>query len=369
MEGKTLTEATHWSGTLRRVVNLFPSVVKSKNWSEIARLANGGDFDAARDLAARSEVNPDVARRNIIARKLRLIRVELFSRVARGERDLRVILGTFSRALTASVIRHGKSLSGLKPINSALDDATIMLRREIASWTLAIIKDGAKMGFRHAGDALLPILRDNREATTDIVAGQALFEAKLSFSLKKDFASRASAKTSGAAWAARQSKIVKSITKHNLAGLKPSERIWELTQRTKADLKRLITNQIAAGESPYVIAKKIERYISPKVTDASALGIENGPGVYRSPYRNAMRIARTETNRAYTQASAEFAKQKEWIKGMQITLSPAHAVEDVCDEWAGEVVTPEEFAQKVPFHPHCMCFGTYVIDPKFLGEE
>ncbi|QOR55515.1 MAG: hypothetical protein UMS36scaffold28_5 [Phage 59_13] len=366
-----LIEGRQWSTALRRVVNLFPAVVKSKNWPEIMRLANGGDFEAARELAAKSEVSPDVARRNIVARKLRIVRVELFSRIARAQRDLRVQLDAFAKNVSSSVIKNGKSLGGLKTINVRLHDEMISLRRTMNSWFLALVKDGAKMGFRHAGDALLPIFRDNREVTTDIIAGQALFEAKLSFALKKDFANRTSPKvaTGSAFWAAKQSRIIRSITKTNLQGLTPSERIWELTKRTESDLKRIIANDIAAGKSPYLIAKKIEKYVSPAVGNADALGVEAGPGVYRSPYRNAMRLARTETNRAYTQASAEFATQKDWLKGMQITLSPAHAEEDECDDHAGDVVTPEEFVSLVPFHPHCMCFGSFVIDPKFLGEE
>lgn len=366
---RPITEAMHWSPNLRRIVNLFPAIVKSKNWPDISLLANGGDFEAARELAAKSEVNADVERRNIVARKLRIVRVELFARIARAERDLRAMTTSYAKNVSSHVIKHGRDLSGLPSIRRFLHDETVGLRRSMNSWLLAIIKDGAKMGFRHAGDALLPIFRDNQEATTDIIAGQALFEAKLSFSLKKDFASRAKTSTTGGVWMDRQARIIKRITKTNLQGLTPSERVWELTTRTETDLKRLITNGVAAGDSPYVIAKRIEQYVAPTVGAADALGISNGPGVYRSPYRNAMRVARTETNRAYTQASAEFAMQKDWVKGMQITLSPAHAVEDECDDHAGDVVTPEEFASLVPFHPHCMCFGTYVIDPKFLGEE
>src|SRR4051812_13537134 len=174
-----LIEGSQWSTALRRVVNLFPAVVKSKNWPEIMRLANGGDFEAARELAAKSEVSPDVARRNIVARKLRIVRVELFSRIARAQRDLRVQLDAFAKNVSSSVIKNGKSLGGLKTINVRLHDEMISLRRTMNSWFLALVKDGAKMGFRHAGDALLPIFRDNREVTTDIIAGQALFEAKL----------------------------------------------------------------------------------------------------------------------------------------------------------------------------------------------
>jgi hypothetical protein len=83
-----------------------------------------------------------------------------------------------------------------------------------------------------------------------------------------------------------------------------------------------------------------------------------------------MRLARTETNRAYTQATAKFAENKPWVIGMQVTLSPEHDQFDECDDLAnGDVLTPDEFASTIPAHPHCMCYGTYVIDPQYLGDE
>jgi hypothetical protein len=92
--------------------------------------------------------------------------------------------------------------------------------------------------------------------------------------------------------------------------------------------------------------------------------------VYASPYKNALRVARTEAGRAYTNASAEFAKDKRWITGVRVTLSPAHEYGTGCDceDREGDMMTPEEFQDEVPFHPNCMCFPTYEIDPDFLAS-
>lgn len=310
----------------------------------------------------------------ILAKRMRNERVELFSRLSQAERALRVMLGEFTKSVSAKVVAKGETLTGLKAINATLHDETVILRRKIGVWFTALIRDSMKMGFRHAGDALAPVFKHNlRESIErEILADRELFEARLSFGLNTSFAQQSSprVKTSSAKWALAGQRIVRNITKKNLQGLTASERIWDLTSRTEADLKRIIANGIGQGNSPYKIAKNIEKYVSPSVAATDELGIQNGPGVYRSPYRNAMRLARTETNRAYTQSTAAFANGKPWIDGMQITLSPNHDDEDECDDLAAmDPVSPDEFADLIPAHPHCMCTGTFVIKQEYLGED
>ena len=94
-----------------------------------------------------------------------------------------------------------------------------------------------------------------------------------------------------------------------------------------------------------------------------------GPGIYRNPMKNALRLARTEIVSGYTKATAAWATGKEWLEGMRITLSGAHTIEDECEDHAGDLVTAEEFAELAPFHPHCMCPGTDVIKDEFLTGE
>ncbi len=319
----------------------------------------------------------------IIAKRLRRERVELFARIAQAEKALRLMLGVFTQNVTAQVISKGASLSGLKPINSKLHQEIVILRGAMRLWMNSLIRDAVKMGFRHPGDALKPIFHANRESVTEIIAEQALFEAKLSgklyissdsnsFELDKSFANRTNPGivAGSAKWKTMSARIIRNVAKKNLQGLTVSERVWDLTSRTESDLKRVIANGIAQGNSPYEIAKRIEKYVSPKVGMADELGIQTGPGVYRSPYRNAMRLARTETNRAYTQASANFYQNKPWVSEVDVTLSPDHDVTDDCDDVAENgPYTPEEAQGLVPVHPHCMCSLTPRIDPQYLGQD
>lgn len=307
----------------------------------------------------------------ILAKRIRMHRVELFARLAQSEKALRAMLTAFKKPVIKSVVIYGQSLRGLKPINAALHTATVTLRGSLRVWMSSLVRDAVGMGFRHPGDALKPIFKDNQESiVTEIVADQALFEARLSFGMNVPPGSTPGVKTSSVKWRTAGQRIIHKVAKSNLQGLTVSERIWDLTARTEQDLKRIIANQIADGESPYDIAKSIEKYVSPEVGAADELGIQTGPGVYRSAYRNAMRLARTETNRAYVQAQAAFYTDKPWIDTVEITLSPEHDEPDECDDLAdGGPYSPEEAAAELPAHPHCMCSITPTIDPAYLGGE
>lgn len=307
---------------------------------------------------------------HIIAKRIRAERVELFARLTMAEKALRAMLSAFTKNVVAKVNSQGTSLANLKRINATLHGEIVILRSSMRIWMNALIRDAVKMGFRHPGDALKPIFKANQEAVTNIITEQALFEAKLSFGLDQGFARRTDpgVKTSSAKWTAIGQRIIRDVAKKNLQGLSVSERVWDLTSRAEQDLKRIVANGIAAGRSPYEISKQIEKYVSPEAGVADELGIQTGPGVYRSPYKNAMRLARTETNRAYTQASANFYQDKPWVSEVDVTLSPDHDTPDDCDDVADAgPYSPEEADGLIPVHPHCMCSLTPRIDPEYLG--
>lgn len=380
-----LLETITWTDNLKRVVQDYPSCVRSSNWKEIVRLANGGKLEAAKSLAAKGEVNPAVYRRNVMARRMRIERVALFQRIARGEQALRGILKIFTDNVGGAIGTKGHDPKNAKRLYEILHTEAVYMRSSMRVWFNALIKDSARMGFKHAGEAVTAMVKPAHEAWKDKspiifkhlmqdvnqeanwMADKLLFEAKLAYGLNVALTKGAKAKIDKNVVADRTSKIFKAITKKNMAGLNPSDKIWDLTTQAEKDMKSIIANGIGNGDNPAVIARKIQKYTTPGKT--SDLGVTAGRGLYKSPYRNAMRLARTEMNKTYAKATAQFGKDKAWIQGMMITLSPQHDEDDLCNSYAGTVVSSDKFAELVPFHPHCMCYGTYVIDPKYLGEE
>lgn len=83
-----------------------------------------------------------------------------------------------------------------------------------------------------------------------------------------------------------------------------------------------------------------------------------GQGVYRSSYRNAQRLARTETNIAYREADFIRWQQLDFVVGVEIKLSNNHPVWDICDDLKG--VYPKGF-KWVGWHPNCRCYMVPVL--------
>lgn len=83
-----------------------------------------------------------------------------------------------------------------------------------------------------------------------------------------------------------------------------------------------------------------------------------GQGVYRSSYRNAQRLARTETNIVYREADFTRWQQLDFVVGVEIKLSNNHPVWDICDDLKG--VYPKGF-KWVGWHPNCRCYMVPVL--------
>ena len=95
-----------------------------------------------------------------------------------------------------------------------------------------------------------------------------------------------------------------------------------------------------------------------------------GRGVYRSSYRNALRLTATENNMAYRTADHLRWQQQPFVVGIEIKLSNNHTCKgvigrfvDICDDLAG--VYPKDF-KFVGWHPHCRC---YCIPKQASKEE
>jgi len=86
-----------------------------------------------------------------------------------------------------------------------------------------------------------------------------------------------------------------------------------------------------------------------------------GRGVYRSSYKNAMRLTRTEINMAYRTADFERYQQLPFIKGIDVRLSNNHSVPDICDDLKGKY--PKEFLFR-GWHPQCRCHVVTILASK-----
>lgn len=143
------------------------------------------------------------------------------------------------------------------------------------------------------------------------------------------------------------------IKRSDSSGFTVSEKVWNITDGFYDQLKLYQGSGITMGKSARDIAKDIRKLL--KNPD---LDYRPGPGVYRSPMKNALRLARTETNMAYHLSNSERVKQIPFILGIRVVLSGAHPMLDICDSMAGEY--PKGFAF-MGWHPNCICHTETIL--------
>lgn len=159
-------------------------------------------------------------------------------------------------------------------------------------------------------------------------------------------------------------------------GLKLSDRVWNLTKQTQNQLEYFVSEGLTEGRSAVQLAGDIKRYLKEpekrfrrirdketgklKLSDPSK-DYRPGRGVYRSSYKNALRLTRNEINIAYRTADYERRKKLPFVLGIEVHLSPAHPQYDICDELQGKYPKGFKFTG---WHPNCLCFSTAVLMTK-----
>lgn len=363
-----------WNDDLRALYKRFPSMVRSKEWPKVVSLAVSGELDAAWEIASDAEKrNFGYRVQNTVSRSLRVKRVALFRLHKQAARDLAAIFNRLGDDLAAKVEARGDSTGKIAGLNKEAEQTAIALRVELRRWLGAVLRQSTVLALKNAGDTFEPILKDmvnvSKEAVDEVNTELRLLEEPLNFPTKgtKGFNGKVALWTQK--WKDVRKKIVKTIVKSHELGVPANQRIIDITQRAASEMKRIIANNVAQGVAPATTARKIKQFLSPSIKSAIEAGDPLPRGVYRSVFKNAMRVARTESNRAYTHAGAKWAEGKSFIKGVRINLSPMHSETDECDALAAKgVMSPEQAQELIPAHPHCMCFLTYEIEDRFLDK-
>ncbi len=168
---------------------------------------------------------------------------------------------------------------------------------------------------------------------------------------------------------------LKAFLKEKAGGQTLSDRIWRTSQQLREELEIHLGYGIANGDSAAIVSRRVNQYLKNpdalfrRVRDEhgnlklsqAAKAFNPGRGTYRSAYKNALRVARTETNRAFLYSDHLRWKKMSFVKGVKIELSPQHPVYDICDETQGDY--PKNFVF-TGWHPQCLCHATPILMPK-----
>lgn len=202
--------------------------------------------------------------------------------------------------------------------------------------------------------------------------------------------------------------------KSEYGGLNLSQRVWKYVGDFKTEIEIALSVAMGEGKSAATISREVRKYLQRpdmmfrrfrvktgeqdifdadgnvvgkepvygrvwkrKVVDAvtgnvswQTVNLKDysfGRGVYRSSYKNAMRLARTETNMAYRTADQERWRQLDFVIGYRVVLSDNHPEPDICNDLSakrGEKgsrgVYPKDFVFK-GWHPQCRCYVVPIL--------
>lgn len=168
-----------------------------------------------------------------------------------------------------------------------------------------------------------------------------------------------------------------AFQQRNVGGLNLSDRVWRYTEQFKEEIEMGLDIGIRSGRSADEMSRDLRQYLKQpdklfrRVRDEHgqlqlskrAKAYHPGQGVYRSSYKNARRLAATETNIAYRTSDHLRWQQIDFVVGIEIHLSNNHTLNgkpfhDICDELAGKY--PKDF-KFTGWHPHCRCVATSIL--------
>ena len=179
-----------------------------------------------------------------------------------------------------------------------------------------------------------------------------------------------------------------AFIKRKTGGLGLSDRVWKYTEQFKEEIELGLDLGIRSGRSADELSRDLRSYLQHPdklfrrvrdehgqlVLSQRAKAYHPGRGVYRSSYKNARRLAATETNIAYMTADYERWQQLDFVVGIRIELSNNHTLNgkpfhDICDELSaplgstdtrGRGCYPKDF-KFTGWHPLCRCHVVTIL--------
>lgn len=170
----------------------------------------------------------------------------------------------------------------------------------------------------------------------------------------------------------RNLKALEAFQGRKINGLGLSERVWNYATQYKTELEQALDVGIADGRSAAELSRDIRSYLRDpeklfrRVRDKNgilkpsknALKYNPGGGAYRSSYKNAMRLTRTEINMSYREADHLRWQEMDFVVGIEIRRSNHEFGCNVCESLKGKYPKTFKFSG---WHPHCRCHAIPIM--------
>lgn len=161
-------------------------------------------------------------------------------------------------------------------------------------------------------------------------------------------------------------------------GMNLSQRVWKYVGQFKDQLENALDVGLGEGRSADELSRDVRQNLNDPnrlfrrvrdkrgnlVLSKRAAAFHPGRGVYRSSYKNAMRLTRSEINMAYRESDWQRWQSLDFVVGFEIHRSNHEPLCecDICEKLVGRY--PKTFKFK-GWHPQCMCYAT----PILMDEE
>ena len=167
---------------------------------------------------------------------------------------------------------------------------------------------------------------------------------------------------------------LQAFQQRKVGGLDLSERVWKYTEQYKEQIEIGLDVGLGEGRSAQQLSRDLRQNLKDpdrlfrRVRDKrgnlqlskAAKAFHPGRGVYRSSYKNAMRLTRSEINMAYRESDHLRWEQLDFVVGFEVHRSnhePRFKCR-LCDRLVGKY--PKTFKFK-GWHPQCMCYATAIL--------
>ena len=247
-----------------------------------------------------------------------------------------------------------------------LNNKTLKYKSALWKWNPRVEKDI---------NEILELLRNNIKQNISEASVSSWNEANTKYNvLVKDYTKGLTIPvTLKDSWNQSNISAMKAFLNRSINGLKLSGRVWNMTLKNKKLIELVLSSGITDGKSATQLSRIFRQALKEpdnlfrrirdpqtKVLKLSnpAKNFHPGRGVYRSSYKNALRLARNEINLSYRYAEFERRQRIPFIVGVYVKLSHSHPEYDICDSMAGKY--PKDFVF-MGWHPNCICYSTNIL--------
>lgn len=160
-----------------------------------------------------------------------------------------------------------------------------------------------------------------------------------------------------------------------VAGMNLSQRVWKYTTQFREQIEHALDVGLGEGRSAQELSRDVRQNLKDPnrlfrrvrdkrgnlVLSKAAQAFHPGQGVYRSSYKNAMRLTRSEINMAYRESDYQRWQALDFVVGFEIMRSNHEPLCkcSTCEKLVGRYPKTFKF---VGWHPQCMCFAIPIME-------